>query len=120
MSKTRGNPGSSSFIFHPSSFTARHIVKLLAGLCVLFIIQLTLIPFDFVSRSEGGRALALFVTGLSETSALNVASNVGLVIPFGILVHWAIARRGTSSAKAPLGVLLGAVLLSATVEGIQA
>jgi VanZ family protein len=99
----------------------RHqVVRFLAVLYALFIIQLTLIPFDFLTGSEDSETSPLFLLADSEMTVLNVASNVGLFIPFGLLTYWAIDRRGKNAAIILLQVIAMGTVLSALVEWIQA
>jgi VanZ family protein len=96
------------------------VVRFLAVLYALFIIQLTLIPFDFLTGSEGSNTSRFFVLANSEMTILNVTSNVGLFIPFGLLTYWAACQGGRNATRTLLQVIAMGALLSALVEWIQA
>ncbi len=105
---------------HPAPrFLARRYVELLTGMAVLFVLQTGLVPFHFTSgpAALGGRTF--FSLHVSHVTIPDVAANIFLYVPVGLLIHASLRRRRRRAAPF-LTTLLFAGGLSAGVEWLQA
>ena len=99
------------------AFLESHWVECLTALYVLFVLQSTLVPFDF-DLSRGPTSLYAITTGLSYWP--DTVANIFLYFPFGVLLHWSGARYLRRRVTAIAPAVLLAILLSAATEWLQA
>jgi VanZ family protein len=100
--------------------TPRHAVEIVAGITILLIALLTLVPFDFASSRSTAEAFDRFTARTSEGAALNVVSNVALFVPLGIALEWILRRRRCRGPFAFAGAVMSAGAFSGSVEWLQA
>jgi len=102
--------------------------RLLTVLCVTyvaFVMYASLMPFDL--RPDWGQAKARLARagqfwpfGPLRASRTDLASNLALYLPLGLLVAArGTARRGSARLPAALGALLASLAVSLLVEGLQ-
>lgn len=97
-------------------YVMRHAVEVATAGYALFVLQLTLLPFDFVA---GAAPSGLLGARLSDLHPLNVISNLALFVPFGVLMDWTALKHGRRAVRAAVDAALAAVALSLLVEWMQ-
>ncbi len=99
----------------------RRYVELLTLLALLFVLQVSLVPFDFAAdadgRAIGGRAY--FDRSVDHLTFADITANIFLYVPLAALLFWSLRRALHSMLlSAPLALILAAAL-SAGIEHIQ-
>lgn len=102
----------------PSRLIFRYGVELASILYAALVLQLTLVPFDFLPGFGPGGGL--YHVGANELSKPNVISNLALFAPFGIFVFWSFVKRNPRVMSSYVKVAGLALLLSLLAEFLQA
>src|SRR3990172_3071318 len=92
---------------HPAtSFLIRYHVELLTAFVVLFILQSGTVPFDFNTKGAAAHPRIFFDAATSTFTYPDVASNLFLYFPLGVLLHWSLCRRRMTRVVAMLTTLV--------------
>ena len=97
-------------------FVGRNVAEVLALLCLVFVLQFSLIPFDFQTTPTEPILGELW----AQATKVGIASNVMIYWPLGLLLHVVCARRLRGSLSPLLAAVGGAVALSLMLETLQA
>ncbi len=103
----------------PGGWFLSHLIEVLTLLYTLFLLQLTLVPFDFSGMKGLESSGRLFAETFDDISTPNLVANITLFVVFGLLVHWCMMRRRLGvpfSAAITVGL---AAALSLIVEWFQ-
>ena len=105
---------------NPVSFIARYPVECLTALCLVFVLQTGLMPFDFVLGTSLSTTEPFTQGVVGSFTRPDIASNVFLYVPVGLLIYWSLRRaRRRRFGAVPL-TLCAVVALSAMIEWVQA
>lgn len=101
-------------------FLRRHVSEVLAALYLLHLLYTALLPFDF-TRSVAQQHSTGTWWGLQITAPHlpDVASNIALYVPLGILVRAALVKHGAGKHASLVPTVAAAALLSYAAEYIQ-
>ena len=90
----------------------KYWIEILALGCTLVIVYGSLIPFDFSWSAESPEAPTYFGIPIVDVNFPDVASNIAIYMPFGVLLCAFLVRR-----KLPLAVAILATLFLAGAMG---
>ncbi len=102
------------------SYVEARWVECLAGLYLLFILQSTVVPFDFDLNRSDLSASSLYVITTGWSYWPDIVANIFLYLPFGVLLHWSWVRSLRRLLVAVSPAVLIALIVSLGTEWIQA
>jgi len=95
----------------------RHPLGVMTGFAILFVVQISIAPFDFtLHRAAGFRWLA---ESSATPSLPDAITNIFLYVPLGFLLYWSISRRIRSAIGSWTAAVLLCGGLSFVLESIQ-
>lgn len=97
----------------------KYWVEILALSCTLLILYGSLIPFDFSWNAEQPEAPTYFGVPLVGVNFPDVASNIAMYMPLGLLLSAFFVKRGLPVAAAILATLVLAGVMGYSVELTQ-
>ena len=102
------------------AFVFTYLVEILTVVCLLFVVTMGLIPFDFFSSSAGPATGAPFAESQVDHTLPNISANIAFFAPLGLLLHWSLVRRRFVRFLAFSGAIILGSALSIVLEWLQA
>lgn len=102
------------------SFVITHLVELLTVVCLMFVVTMGLIPFDFLSGGAGPSTGVPFAESQVDHTLPNISANIAFFAPLGLLLHWSLLRRRLPGILAFVAAVILGTSLSIVLEWLQA
>jgi len=104
-----------------ASFLQRRYVEFITLLALLFVLQVSYVPFDFSASAsaEGGASRVYFDMSVDHLTPADIMSNIFLYVPLAALLYWSFRRNIRSALISALVAIVLPVGLSLLTEHLQ-